>query len=223
MADPHERRPEDGAPDQSLPAAYFERLYAESPDPWRFTTSPYEAAKYARTLAALPRALYPSALEVGCSIGVLTRRLAARCGHLLSVDVSEAALAQARVRCAGLPNVTFERCVLPQEFPPGTFSLIVLSEVGYYFSERDLERVIDECAGALEPGGHLLLVHWTGETPYPLTGDRVHEAFLARAETDGWALWRPLHAERHSEYRLDLLERMRQAYARVPQAALGLL
>ena len=36
----------------------------------------YEREKYDLTLAALPEARYASALEVGCSIGVLTHDLA---------------------------------------------------------------------------------------------------------------------------------------------------
>ena len=34
-------------------AAYFDALYAVDDDPWGFATSPYERAKYDRTLAAL--------------------------------------------------------------------------------------------------------------------------------------------------------------------------
>ena len=63
-------------PARSLPTAYFDRKYAFDPDPWGFATSAYEADKYRATLAALPRARYRRALEVGCSIGVLTERLA---------------------------------------------------------------------------------------------------------------------------------------------------
>ena len=101
----------------------FDRLYAERPDPWDFETSAYEHAKYDATLAALGDRRYATGLEVGCSIGVLTERLAARCAHLLAVDVAEAALARARERA---PEVTFERRELPAEFPAGPFELIVL-------------------------------------------------------------------------------------------------
>lgn len=90
---------------ESLPSEYFARVYAESDDPWGFATRAYEASKYAATLDALPGERYRSAFEVGCSIGVLTERLAARCERLLSVDVAERALQQARDRCRNLPHV----------------------------------------------------------------------------------------------------------------------
>ncbi len=187
---------------QSLPPAYFQRLYNDSPDPWNFETSPYEAAKYRQTLASLPRPRYSSALEVGCSIGVLTQLLAARCDALLSLDVSEAALEAAARRCAALPNVSFACLHIPHDEPAGQFDLIVVSEVAYYWQPEDLDRAVALCAAHQDPGAHLLLVHHTPFVPdYPLTGDQVHDRWLSRPE------WRSLDGQRHEGYRLDLLER----------------
>ncbi len=186
----------------SLQPEYFDDVYARNRDPWQFETSEYERAKYADTLAALGRARYGSALEIGCSIGVLTAQLAARCDSLLSVDVSEAALAQARERCGALGHVKFERMQLPDEMPDGSFDLIVLSEVGYYWSRGDLQRTAEELAERQPAGGHLLLVHWTPFVPdYPLTGDQVHELWRAQPA------WKLLREERRERYRLDVLER----------------
>ncbi len=58
---------------QTLEPAYFDGIYAASGDPWRFASSAYELSKYALTLEALPRERYSHALEIGCSIGVLTQ------------------------------------------------------------------------------------------------------------------------------------------------------
>ena len=185
----------------SLAPAYFDALYAEHGDPWAFATSPYEAAKYAATLAALPRPRYRQALEIGCSVGVLTEQLARPCEHLLAVDVSEAALAQARERCASVPGVRFERRALPAEMPEGPFDLIVLSEVAYYWSEADFREARRALARVAAPGAHLLLVHYTGETNYPLTADAVHDAFGSDSE------WAVAASDRAASYRLDLLER----------------
>ena len=187
----------------SLPPGYFDDVYRANADPWDFAASSYEAGKYAATLAALPRPRYDRALEIGCSIGVLTRQLAARTGHLLSLDVSETALEQARARCAALPQVRFERRYLPGEFPTGTFDLILVSEVGYYLSMQDLLLLRERCVTQLAAGAHLLLVHWTPYVPdYPLTGDQVHETFAATGER-----LRPLVGQREEKYRLDLFER----------------
>lgn len=185
----------------SLAPEYFDRLYTASADPWEFESNAYEAAKYAATLAALPCPVYARALELGCSIGVLTRQLAGRCQRLLATDVSAAALARARERCAGLGHVEFERRDLANSFPAGGFDLILVSEVGYYFSPADLEILRGNIAAALAPGGHLLLVHFTGETNYPQTADAVHACFLA---WEGPA-WQRASSHRADRYRLDLL------------------
>ncbi len=191
--------------DFSLPARYFEDVYRANADPWGFATSPYEAAKYEATLAALPRDRYANAFEIGCSIGVLTERLAPCCDRLLAVDVIPAVLAQARERCALFPQVRFTAMSVPAAFPNERFDLIVLSEVGYYWSAADLDTAKTRIEHALLPGGHLVLVHWTPFVhDYPLTGDQVHEAFL---KPDAGSPLIPLHGGRAERYRLDVLER----------------
>ena len=186
----------------SLPPSYFDGVYGARDDPWDFETSAYERAKYETTLAALPAPRFGRAFEVGCSIGVLTARLAARCDALLAVDVSEKALEQARERCAGLPQVRLERLSFPVERPDGDFDLVVLSEVAYYWSMDDLRLALDWCREHLRPGGVLLLVHWTHPVhDYPQSGDAVHEEALVRTAPR----LRRVHAERHADYRLDVL------------------
>ena len=190
----------------TLPPTYFDDVYRANADPWGFETSPYEREKYAATLAALPRPHYAQGFEIGCSLGVLTAQLAARCGQLLAVDVSEAPLQKARQRCANLPQVSFQLLRVPEEYPARQFDLILLSEVGYYWSAPDLSKAIALITNSLTPQSQLLLVHWTAPVhDYPLTGDDVHEAFLAQAAPGGPL--RHLSGQRHEKYRLDLLEK----------------
>ncbi|MDV6376220.1 SAM-dependent methyltransferase [Deinococcus arenicola] len=189
----------------TLPEDYFEDVYRAREDPWDFATSLYEAAKYARTLAALPRGHYVRALEIGCSIGVLSGLLAERVDTLWAVDLNDQALTRARVRNADRANIIFERRRLPDDLPNGLFDLIVLSEVLYYLSPEDLETALDAILGRLSADGTLLLVHWTPHVhDYPQTGDAVHAATIARL---GHGL-RHLHAERYGDdqqgYRLDV-------------------
>jgi predicted TPR repeat methyltransferase len=186
---------------KSLSPEYFSKLYAENPDPWNFATSDYEASKYRRTIKSLPRLTYRQAFEIGCSIGVLTASLASRCEHLLSVDVSEEALRQARERCASLANVEFERMSVPGEYPSGSFDLTVVSEVGYYLGWEDLEKLALRIQKHTVAQGQLLLVHWLPfVNDYPLTGDQVHEYFLSLPD------WQCLSGFRTDRYRIELLE-----------------
>ncbi len=188
-------------PKVSLAPTYFEALYAESPDPWGFRTSAYERDKYEATLAVLPRARYPSALEVGCSIGVFTRRLADHCDTVLAVDASARALSEAAAANRDRPGVTFREAVLPRDFPEGRYDLIVLSEVLYYLAPEDLRQLAQHCLAALAPDGHMVLCHWLGETNYPLAGDEAAEMFI----TAVGPRWRRAAARRETAYRLDLL------------------
>jgi SAM-dependent methyltransferase len=164
-----------------LEPAYFDRMYAESEDPWGFTSRWYERRKYAITLAMLPDEHYPDAFEPGCSIGVMTEQLAPRCARLLSCDVSGAAVRSAAQRTSDLPGVHVDQRVLPRDWPPGNFDLIVFSEMLYYFGGDDLRRVLDMSVAALRPGGTLLAVHWRHPVPeYPRTGDNVHETLASQ-------------------------------------------
>jgi SAM-dependent methyltransferase len=160
----------------TLPPAYFDAMYAESPDPWGFTTRWYERRKYALTLAALPRERYRRGFEPGCSIGVLTALLAERCEQLLATDVAPAAVATAKERLASYDGVEVAELAVPYDWPSGRFDLIVLSEIGYYLSADDLEVLLDRIVGSLEPGGTLVAVHWRHPVAdYPLHGDDVHD------------------------------------------------
>ena len=185
----------------SLGSAYFNRLYAGDIDPWKFATSEYEREKYAATLAALPVRHYGAALEVGCSIGVLTKQLAAKCADLLAIDIAAVALEAARERCRAVPHVRFSRAGVPADWPDGIFDLVLLSEVVYYLDRADVGRLAARVSKSLAADGDIVLVHWLGETHYPLTGDEAADLFIH--EMRGTARIR--HQSRTARYRLDVL------------------
>jgi 2-polyprenyl-3-methyl-5-hydroxy-6-metoxy-1,4-benzoquinol methylase len=188
---------------RTLAPAYFDAVYAADPDPWRFASSPYEKDKYAATMEALPKPVYVSAFEVGCSIGVLTRELASRCGNLLAVDVAPAPLAAAMSRCAHLPTVRFEQMFVPERWPDGVFDLIIFSEIIYYLGKLDVARLARNAARALSPHGDILLVHWTEETDYPLGGDEASELFIKLIAPAA----KVVRQERRQSFRIDVLSR----------------
>ncbi len=184
----------------------FDRIYARGEDPWDFQGSAYEIAKYDQTLSALPRERFACGLEVGCSIGVQTRRLAERCDRLLALDLAPAAVARAGARCADLAQVTVQLAQVPRDWPPGTYDLIVLSEVLYFLDRADLASVARLVLGSLRADGSVLLVNWTGPTDTPTTGDEAAQAFVAATAS---CLAVRLHRQDCS-YRLDVLGRGRQ-------------
>ncbi|MEU6406974.1 SAM-dependent methyltransferase [Streptomyces sp. NPDC046985] len=147
------------------PEAYFERMYRTAEDPWRLEERWYERRKYDLTVAALPLPRYRRAFEPGCSVGELTRRLAGRCDAVLSCDRVASAVRTARRRTADLPQVEVRRLLLPEEWPEGSFDLIVLSELLYYLDAAALDRTLRQAVAALEDDGTLATVHWNHPVP----------------------------------------------------------
>ena len=182
----------------------FDALYTSARDPWDMETSAYERAKYDATLAVLGDR-YECALEVGCSIGVLSERLAGRCEQLVALDVSEVALARARERLATSPygpRVTFRRAEVPGEWPEGRYDLVVLSEVLYFLEPDEVAALARLSMRDLAPDGTVVCVNWTGECDRTLDGDGAAEAFARAAhglERTG--------GSRADRYRIDLFRR----------------
>jgi SAM-dependent methyltransferase len=177
---------------------FFEAKYRENIDPWAFASNDYEQTRYSATCHALDHRRYRRGFEPGCSIGILTARLSPICEHVDAIDISPTAVRQARQHCAHLPNVSIKCGSLPSDIPTGTFDLVVLSEIGYYFERQELFEIGSLIAGCLERSGVLLAVHWLGHSEdHLLDGDSVHEIL---GHLDGLTLE---YSERHAGFRID--------------------
>jgi hypothetical protein len=129
--------------------------------------------------------------------------LAPRCDALLGVDIVEQPLHAARSTCSDQPWVQFRRMQAPDEWPDGDFDLIVLSEVLYFLSPRDVARVAERTLANLDATGLVLLVNWRGRSGDPCTGDEAADLFIER--TSGRL--EPRMQCQEATYRLDLLGR----------------
>ncbi|MDQ6647012.1 MAG: class I SAM-dependent methyltransferase [Pseudomonadota bacterium] len=177
--------------------AHFERLYGKEIDPWQFRTSAYEAEKYRVTMEWLPAKRFSKCLELGCSIGVLTRALATRCDKVVAVDTSARALEEAAKACAGLP-VEFRQAHLPEGYLGQGFDLVVVSEVLYFLESSALGTLGKRLQAAAEPGALCIGVHWTGLTDYPLSADEASDVFSQAATLS------PVRQSSTQTYRIDL-------------------
>ena len=153
---------------------YFDSMYGSDADPWGFDTRFYERRKYELTLAALPLRRYDRAVEPGCANGALTEMLAERCDELVAFDFVEEAVERARLRLAHATHVTVKRADFPTWWPEGTGDLVVWSEVGYYLTDCGFATAVEGLKQWLRPGGHLVAVHYTGTTDYPVSGTEAH-------------------------------------------------
>lgn len=144
----------------------FEPMYQGADDPWGFASSPYEVAKYDTTVASLGATHYDRCFEPACSIGALTERLATRADAIVACDVSSTAIDHARARLASVESrIELVTAVVPEWWPSGSFDLIVLSELGYYWDVTGWRDVIQRCRRSLRDDGELIAVHWLGSSP----------------------------------------------------------
>ena len=190
---------------RSVPTEYFEKIYAQDPDPWKYRTSTYERDKYAATIEALPEPRFQRGFDIGCSNGVLTQKLASRCDQLLAIDTVESALAQARTICADAPHVTFARMRIPNEWPETGFDLIMISEVLYYLDPSDIRRTASACLRSLEAEGAIVLVHYLPPNKRPCYADEAVTLFCTELSHKCV----PVLGRREALYRLDVLRAIR--------------
>ncbi len=177
----------------------FERRYRRTEDPWDFAQSPYEQGRYRAILESLGRTRYAHAFEPGCSIGVLTEKLAGFCDQLTATDFSATAVARARTRCAALPHVRIARGDVREIVAPaGAFDLIVFAEIGYYFEPDVLVNLIQRLETMLASAGELVACHWLGHSAdHRLHGDEVH------AILHGSLQLQPTRSQRYDLFRID--------------------
>jgi SAM-dependent methyltransferase len=176
----------------------FEARYQKHDDPWHFASSTYELRRYQTTLSALTRDSYHTVYEPGCSVGVLTERLARLSRHVIATDFAPSAVAQARARCADLPNVDILCASVARYVPEAPLDLVVFSEIGYYFDPAELARIGNALAERLNHDGEFLAVHWLGHSPHHVMhGDTVHETLREVLPLE----W--LKGERYSQFRID--------------------
>jgi len=187
---------------ETTDAAFFEDIYRQNADPWNFEGSIYEQERYAKIMTSADGRRYSRAFEPGCSIGVLTWKLASLCDRLEAIEISPTAASNAKERCKHLPQVHIECGSLPEAMPAGEFDLIVFSEIGYYFEEEELRIIVDRLAEKVTPGGYFIGAHWLGTSAdHLLSGDAAHQIIR------GCTLLSLDDEKRYAHFRLDRMVR----------------
>src|SRR5579864_776566 len=75
----------------------FDLLYQERKDPWGLLSPHfrYQQIKYTTMLSLLPSRHFKRALDLGCGLGNVTRRLGKHADEVLGIDLSQFAIAEA--------------------------------------------------------------------------------------------------------------------------------
>lgn len=185
-----------------MDAAEFEARYRAAIDPWGYTDSAYERAKYVATLRACGPGPLASALELAGSIGVFSEMLAPLCRQLATVDVAPTAVRAARTRLAAHPQVEVILGAIPDAIPDRSFDLVVASEILYYLPDQALQDTLSRLELAMLPAARLVAVHWRPPGPErPRDAEAAHAILRAQP-------WLTLSEfTRTDDYLLDVLVR----------------
>ena len=165
-----------------VPQGSYAKFYTDCTDPWGYEVAPFALERFEASIELLDGArrggCFERAWEIGCAEGVMTARLARICERLSAVDFVPLALERARVRCQEFGNVSFSEWDLKSDPAPGTFDLIVITDVlgSNFGGERDVRRARDKVVSALAPGGYLLYGDYLGE----LLSRRIHDTWWGR-------------------------------------------
>jgi hypothetical protein len=94
----------------------------------------------------------------------MTVRLAPFCEQLSAIDFIPLPLERAPERCGDFGNISFAKWDLKADPVPGTFDLIVVTDVlGSLGGQQDICHGRDKLVSALAPGGYLLYGDYLGQ------------------------------------------------------------
>jgi 2-polyprenyl-3-methyl-5-hydroxy-6-metoxy-1,4-benzoquinol methylase len=121
----------------------LERLFRERTDPWHFTESDYEQARFAKMLAMVRTVPHRRILEAGCAEGHFTELLLGVADTVTAIDLSADAIARARERAPAARILQSKLEDLPLPCEP--YDLVVCGEMLYYVA--DLKLVLGKLRG----------------------------------------------------------------------------
>lgn len=137
----------------------FEAMFQSSIDPWNYRTSLFEARKRQVLLRACGSNKVGRGLELACAIGETSRALMCRCLSLVATDGAPTALAEAKRLTPSELRIDYRLGLLPMDVPRGPFNLIVVSEIAYYLSCRQLNELARTLIKVVATGGKIVVLH----------------------------------------------------------------
>ena len=144
---------------RAITLAGFADKFAQDSDPWSTWTAPDEVLKRQAILHALSCRPVGRVLELGAGNGSNSRAMARRG---LRLDATEATAEGTRLvakAIAACRRAKAFELVAPARTPRPRYDVIVISELLYYLSRKDMAKLARQISQLLERGGVLVLAH----------------------------------------------------------------
>jgi len=183
----------------------FEDKFAADPDPWATFSNRDEAHKRNNILHALGSGVRGRILEVAAGNGSNSVALAKRA---LRLDATEGTVEGTALVAKALGNGSRARAIhlkLPDKFPRASYDAIVVAEILYYLTPRDMALTAIRVAAALPPGGRLVLAHHRIDfADFVQHAANIHRRFLDRTN----ASWRFISSANTGRWVVGAFERL---------------
>jgi cyclopropane fatty-acyl-phospholipid synthase-like methyltransferase len=160
--------------------AGFEGKFADNDDPWSTFADRDEALKRDAILHAANVPPLGRVLEIAAGNGSNSAALAPRALRLDATEATATGTALVARAVAPWHRARAVQLTVPARFPRATYDAIVVAEVLYYLTARDMAQTARDAAAALRPGGTLVLAHHRIDFPdFAQHAAHIHARFLA--------------------------------------------
>ena len=158
--------------------AGFDAKFAGDADPWRTFDDADEALKRRAILHAVGPGPWGRVVELAAGNGSNSAAIAPRALRLDATEATDSGTALVARAIRHRPQrARAIRLVVPARLPRPRYDIAVVAEVIYYLTPRAMAQTARDVAGALRPGGVLVLAHHRVDFP----DFAQHAAHLQRA------------------------------------------
>lgn len=170
---------------KSADLSAFDAKFAADDDPWGTFTSRDEAVKRAAILKGLGPAPLGRVLELASGNGSNSRVIAPRTLRLDAVEGAEQGVRLTARAIARWPRARVVLSRLPSAFPRRDYDAVVIAELLYYLTPKEMRRLGAQVGAALTPGGRLVLAHHQVDYyDFAQHARGIHDRFLAATGCD---------------------------------------